>query len=123
MRRRRKARKSHNFFYFNFQMMKGGPLMLESKFQANLIKKIKAEYPGCIVMKNDSSYIQGIPDLLVLYKDKWVSLECKKNANARHQPNQDYYVDQMNKMSFSRFIYPENEKEVLDELRHRFEKD
>lgn len=97
--------------------------MLESKFQANLIKKIKAEYPGCIVMKNDSSYIQGIPDLLVLYKDKWVSLECKKNANARHQPNQDYYVEQMNKMSFSRFIYPENEKEVLDELRHRFEKD
>ena len=50
--------------------------MLESKFQANLIKKIKKQYPGCIVMKNDASYIQGIPDLLVLYKDKWVSLEC-----------------------------------------------
>ena len=97
--------------------------MLESKFQANLIKKIKKQYPGCIVMKNDSSYIQGIPDLLVLYKDKWVSLECKKSANSRHQPNQDYYVDQMNKMSFSSFIYPENEKEVLDQLKHRFEND
>lgn len=95
--------------------------MLENKFQANLIKKIKKLYPGCIVMKNDASYIQGIPDLLVLYKDKWASLECKKNANARHQPNQDYYVDQMNEMSFSRFIYPENEKEVLDELKHRFD--
>lgn len=95
--------------------------MLENKFQANLIKKLKKQYPGCIVMKNDSSYIQGIPDLLVLYKDKWASLECKKNANARHQPNQDYYVGQMDEMSFSRFIYPENEKEVLEELRHRFE--
>ena len=94
--------------------------MLENKFQANLIKKIKKEYPGCIVIKNDPTYIQGIPDLLVLYKDKWVSLECKKSAKARHQPNQDYYVDQMNKMSFSRFIYPENEQEVLDELKHRF---
>lgn len=95
--------------------------MLESKFQSNLIKKIKGLYPGCIVLKNDPTYVQGIPDLLVLYKDKWVSLECKKNATARHQPNQDYYVDQMNKMSFSSFIYPENEQEVLEELRHRFE--
>lgn len=96
--------------------------MLENKFQANLIKKIKKLFPDCIVMKNDSSYIQGIPDLLVLYKDKWASLECKKSANARHQPNQDYYVGQMNDMSFSRFIYPENEQEVLDELKHNFEK-
>lgn len=97
--------------------------MLENKFQANLIKKIKALYPGCIVMKNDPTYIQGIPDLLVLYKDKWVSLECKKSANARHQPNQDYYVKQMDDMSFSRFIFPENEDEVLNELRHKFDND
>lgn len=95
--------------------------MLENKFQANLIKKIKKLYPECIVMKNDPTYIQGIPDLLVLYKDKWVSLECKKNANARHQPNQDYYVEQMNNMSFSRFIFPENEEEVLNELKHKFD--
>ena len=97
--------------------------MLENRFQANLIKKIKKSYPGCIVMKNDSSYIQGIPDLLVLYKDKWASLECKKSKNAKHQPNQDYYVGQMNEMSFSRFIFPENEEEVLKELKHRFEND
>ena len=95
--------------------------MLESKFQANLIKKLKKQYPGCIILKNDPTYMQGVPDLLVLYKDKWVTLECKKSANARHQPNQDYYVDQMNNMSFSRFIYPENEQEVLDELKHKFD--
>lgn len=94
--------------------------MLENRFQANLIKKLKNLYPECVVMKNDASYIQGIPDLLVLYRDKWASLECKKSANARHQPNQDYYVGKMNDMSFSRFIFPENEKEVLDDLRHYF---
>ena len=75
--------------------------MLESKFQANLIKELKTNFDGCIIMKNDSSYIQGIPDLLVLYKDKWASLEVKKNANAKKRPNQDYYVDRMNEMSFS----------------------
>lgn len=94
--------------------------MLESKFQANLIKKIKTLFPGCIVMKNDASYIQGIPDLLVLHKNKWASLECKKNANAKKRPNQDYYVGRMNEMSFSRFVSPENEEEVLRELSETF---
>ena len=94
--------------------------MLESKFQANLIKEIKSTFPGCVVMKNDSSHIQGIPDLLVLYKNKWGSLEVKKSANAKHQPNQDYYVNKMNEMSFSRFIYPENKDEVLYELKQKF---
>ena len=94
--------------------------MLESKFQSNLIKELKKEFDGCIVMKNDSSYIQGIPDLVILHKDRWASLEVKKNAKASHRPNQDYYVDKMNNMSFSRFIYPENKDEVLDDLRLYF---
>lgn len=94
--------------------------MLESKFQARLIKRLKVMFEGCIVMKNDSSYIQGIPDLLVLYRDKWASLECKKHASASKQPNQEYYVGRMNEMSFSRFISPENEEEVLRDLSETF---
>lgn len=95
--------------------------MLENKFQAKLIKELKGMFKGCIVMKNDSSYIQGIPDLLVLYKDKWASLEVKKNASAKRQPNQEYYVGLMNEMSFSRFISPENKEDVLNDLRKTFE--
>ena len=94
--------------------------MLESKFQARLIKRLKEMFEGCIVMKNDSSYIQGIPDLLVLYRDKWASLECKKHASASKRPNQEYYVGRMNEMSFSRFISPENEEEVLRDLSETF---
>lgn len=93
---------------------------LERDFQANLVKEIKTMFPGCIVMKNDASYIQGIPDLLILHEDKWASLECKKNANAKKQPNQEYYVGKMNEMSFSRIIYPENKEEVLNELQSAF---
>ena len=96
--------------------------MLENKFQSRLIKELKERFPGCIVMKNDSSYIQGIPDLLVLYKNMWAALECKKTANARRQPNQNYYVDMMNKMSFSRFISPENKDAVIEELGKIFNK-
>ena len=95
---------------------------LENKFQADLIKELKEEFPGCMVMKNDSSYIQGIPDLTVLHKDKWATLENKKNAKAKKQPNQEYYVEKMNEMSFSRFIFPENKDEVLSELHEFFDR-
>lgn len=94
---------------------------LERDFQAGLIKDIKKMLPGCIVLKNDSSYMQGIPDLLVLYKNKWASLEVKINSRAKKQPNQEYYVEQMDKMSFSRFICPENKEEILNELYKTFE--
>ena len=93
---------------------------LERDFQASLIKEIKSRFQDCIVMKNDSAYIQGIPDLLILYKNKWASLEVKKSEKANKQPNQEYYVNRMNDMSFSRFIYPENKDEVLDELNQAF---
>lgn len=89
---------------------------LERDFQSKLIKRLKDEFEGCVVLKNDSSYIQGIPDLLVLFNDKWAMLECKRSSSASHRPNQEYYVDLLDKMSFSRFICPENEEEVLHEL-------
>ena len=90
--------------------------MRESKFQAKLIKDIKERLPDCIVLKNDPTYLQGIPDLTVFNNDKWATLEVKKSANAMHQPNQDYYVEMMDRMSFSRFVYPENRDAVFSDL-------
>lgn len=94
---------------------------LESKFQKDLTDRIKEEFPGCIVMKNDSSYIQGIPDWTILHKNKWAALETKKSEKAKARPNQPYYVEKLNDMSYSRFVYPENEEEVMDELHELFD--
>ena len=93
----------------------------ESAFQKGLINKIKDRLPGCIVMKNDANYIQGIPDLTVFHRDKWAMLEVKKSEKASHQPNQDYYVRKLNEMSYAAFVYPENEEEVLNELEQALE--
>ena len=90
--------------------------MLENKFKTRLVGELKKMFPGCIVIHPDPNDIQGIPDLIMLYEDRWAALEGKKNATARHRPNQDYYVDLMNRMSFAAFIYPENKEEVLHEL-------
>lgn len=88
----------------------------ENEYQSGLIKRIKERFRGSIVLKNDSSYKQGIPDLTVLYKNHWAALECKQHDKASHRPNQDYYISKMDEMSFARFISPDNEEVVLDEM-------
>lgn len=93
----------------------------EREFQSALIKELKFIFPGCMVMKLDSSYLQGVPDLLILYKKRWATLECKRNVSAAKQPNQQWYVEKMNEMSFSRFISPENKEAVLNELQQAFQ--
>lgn len=92
----------------------------ENAFQAALIKDVKALFPGCVVLKNDPNYIQGFPDLTILYKDRWAVLECKKSLSASKRPNQAYYVDMLGEMSYASFICPENREEVLDELQQAF---
>lgn len=94
--------------------------MLERDYQRKLIKKLKEKFPGCLIVKNDAQLKQGIPDLLILYKDKWVALEVKVSATAHHQPNQDIYVERMNEMSYASFIFPENEEQVFKELEEVF---
>lgn len=81
-----------------------------------MIAKIKKKMSGCVVLKNDSSYLQGFPDLLILYGNRWAALEVKISETAHHQPNQDYYVDMLDHMSYAAFIFPENEEDILDEV-------
>lgn len=94
--------------------------MLERKYQAQLIEKLKNLFPGCMILKNDTSYMQGIPDLTVLYGNTWAVLEVKASSTARSQLNQNYYVERLDNMSYAAFIYPENEEQVLRELQHIF---
>lgn len=93
----------------------------EGTFQADLIKELKDIFPGCMILKNDPDYIQGVPDLLILYNDRWAMLECKRDKFAKHRPNQDYYVNKLDQMSFASFIFPENKEEVLHALQRSFQ--
>lgn len=95
----------------------------ENEYQAGLIKRIKSRFPGSIVLKNDPNYIQGFPDITIFHGNHWAVLECKRDSSAPHQPNQDYYVDTLNNMSYSAFVYPENEEEVFDGLAQAFGSD
>lgn len=95
--------------------------MLESAYKRRLAKKLERMFPGCMILKNDASYQQGIPDWIVLYRNYWAMLEVKISGNAAVQSNQDYYVDLLNGMSFAAFIHPGNEEEILSGLQQLFE--
>lgn len=92
----------------------------EAIYQADLIERIYRMLPGCVIIKNDASMIQGIPDLLILYNTCWAMLEVKLSAKAKQQPNQEHYINRLNWMSFAAFIYPENEEDVLNALQSAF---
>lgn len=89
----------------------------EREYQAYLIPLIRdVILPGCWVLKNDSGYQQGIPDLSVFHGPRWAWLEVKAYEGAPEEPNQDYFVQFAARSAFGAFIYPENEQEVLDGL-------
>lgn len=94
--------------------------MRENSFQMHLKQEIKQRFPGCYILKNDPNCIQGFPDLLILYKNRWAALELKRSSTASHRPNQDYYVKKLNDISFAAFIFPENKEEVLNAMEQSF---
>jgi hypothetical protein len=94
--------------------------MAENRYQAKLIKKLEEMFPGCVILKNDSSYKQGMLDLTILYNERWASLEVKDSESSSTRPNQEYYIERLDNMSFAAKIYPENEREVLSALQQTF---
>ena|SRR5579864_8864352 len=95
-----------------------GVVMRERDYQSHVIRRLRSNFPGCFIQKNDSGYVQGVPDLIILFFSKWAMLEVKASKNSPTSPNQEYYIEMFNQMSYASFIYPENEEEVLDDLQH-----
>lgn len=95
-------------------------MLLEKEFQGKLIKELKERYPGAVVLKTDPNYIQGFPDVLMLWQKHWAALECKRKEHAHVQPNQEFYVDYLNRMSFASFVTPEMKDEVLNAMERSF---
>lgn len=88
----------------------------ESKYRKELEARISGALPGCLILRNNAKEIQGICDIVVFYGERYGFLEIKVSENAPVQPNQTYYVNWLDEMSFAAFIYPENEYQILSDL-------
>lgn len=94
--------------------------MLESEFKAALQFELRDRFPNCFLYKLDPNQRQGIPDLLILWHDRWGCLETKRGVTSTKQPNQEYFIDMFNKMSFAAFINPINYLDVLYDMERAF---
>lgn len=93
----------------------------ESDFKNKLYKEIRKRFPGTEVIPNDAGYIQGFPDATVYFPNgRYFLLEGKRTSTSAKQPNQDYYVNGSPLSKNAMFVYPENEKEILEELERRY---
>jgi len=94
--------------------------MNESAYQRKLIMKLNKLFPGCMILKNDPSYMQGVPDIIILFNDRWAMLEIKISPDASSQANQQHYIERLDRMSYAAFINPENEEDVFYDLQLTF---
>ena len=94
--------------------------MKETTFDRQFCKKLRQLLPGCLILKGQSAQLQGIPDRLVIWQDRWAFLEFKRSKTAVRQPNQEWYVGMLNDWSYASFVYPENEEQVLHEIQQAF---
>lgn len=92
----------------------------EAKYQSGLIKRLRLRFPDCVILKNDPAYLQGVPDLVIFYGNRYALLEVKASDTAPSQPNQSYWIEKFDAMSFAAFVYPSNEEEVLSALERAF---
>lgn len=95
---------------------------LESDFFREQVKpELERRFPGCVIIKQDpNTSFQGVPDHIVLYEDKWATLEGKRTKKSVRRPNQEHYIDKFDEMSFGAFIDPDNMDEVMDALQSTF---
>lgn len=100
------------------------PLKKERDYQPELKDRIeKVYFPGSTVLKNDPDLKQGFPDLTVLFPNgKYALLETKRSEHESKQPNQEYYVEDHKKKGYASFIYPENEEQVIKEMKEYYER-
>lgn len=92
--------------------------MTENQYQLMLIKEIRSWDQDIFVFPMDGGDYQGFQDILILYKDMYALLEVKMAEDSHRQPNQDWYVEYFSQHVFSSFIWPEIEREVLNDLQH-----
>ena len=95
--------------------------MLESEFVTLLKEELRMRFRDCFIIKLDANQVQGIPDLLVLWRSQWAILETKSGRRSVHQPNQEYYIDKFDTMSFAAFVNQLNYQDVLDDMERAFD--
>lgn len=91
----------------------------EGKFKKKICQTLKKW--GCTVLQytQNSTTVKGFPDTIVLLPEGLtIFIEFKKNRTAKFQPLQKEWIKKLNDRNYFAYVlYPENEKEIMAEIR------
>lgn len=91
--------------------------MAEKSFQNTVVKWLRQKGCYVLVLTASPGIPDGMTDVLALFDGGgWAALEIKGSAKAKFQPLQRPTIAKLDKMFFSRAVYPENWEEVKKEL-------
>lgn len=81
--------------------------MSEAKFQADFVSDLRDM--GCIVLKQDPviGKQKGVPDILVIYKSRWMFLEFKASEGSPFRPGQREFLEKLSRWGYAKKVYPE----------------
>lgn len=92
----------------------------EGKFKKKVCSQLKKW--GCTVLQyeQNSTTIKGFPDTIVLLPESLtIFIEFKKSKTAKFRPLQKEWIKKLNDRSYFAYVmYPENEKEIMAEIRN-----
>lgn len=91
----------------------------EGKFKKKVCAQLK-KWGGIVLQyKQDSTTVKGFPDTICILEGITIFIEFKKSKTAKFQPLQKEWIKKLeDKGHFAFVMYPENEKEIMAEIRN-----
>lgn len=91
----------------------------EGKFKKKVCTQLK-KWGGIVLQyKQDSTTVKGFPDTICILEGITIFIEFKKSKTAKFQPLQKEWIKKLeDKGHFAFIMYPENEKEIMAEIRN-----
>jgi Holliday junction resolvase len=94
---------------------------VESKLQSEIIKWLKGKGAYVIKTKPGPGTPVGCPDIIALYRAKWLAIEVKADITSKFQVGQRETLDHLSKGNdHVRIVYPQNWDEVREQLLSSF---
>lgn len=94
---------------------------MEAKLQKKIIEWLKANGVYIIKTRVLPGVPVGCPDIIGLYKDRWLTIEVKRAYNAPFRPGQKPTIEHLRKGNdFVYVAHPDNWAEIKDEIAKHF---
>lgn len=93
----------------------------EKKLQGEIIEYLERSGAYVLKTKPGGGIPVGCPDIIALYKDRYIAIEVKESSTASYQPGQKYTLRKLSEGNPYVFVaFPENWEAIRSKLQAFF---